>query len=216
MKVMTAGKTVLIINGGGAYERMFRMYGWEVVDDIYDADLIQFTGGADVTPGLYGELPHPATSYSRARDNHEMKIFHIAREVGVPMAGICRGGQFLNVMNGGKMYQDVDRHAISGTHTATDVRSGSDIEVSSTHHQMMRPHKTGEVLCIAHRATFKEHMVKDHVAKVDGTEENDVEVVLYKDNKCLCFQPHPEFVSRNPAYKACADYYFECLKEVVK
>lgn len=210
-----SSKKVLILAGNAAYSQMFEKYGWGVVEDIHEADLIQFTGGADVSPVLYGEGVHPSTSSSYQRDMKERDIFYIAQDLVIPCAGICRGGQFLNVMNGGKMYQHVDRHGIAGTHKAVDVRTGKEVQVSSTHHQMMRPHSSGEVLCIANRSTFKEHMGRKEIVRVDGTEENDVEAVLYEDTKCLCFQPHPEFVMHSETYKECSDYYFDCLGEIV-
>jgi len=208
-------KKVVIIGGGGAYSQMFQMYGWQVVEDIHEADLIQFTGGADVSPEYYGEEKHPATGCNLQQDRREADLHMIAYELGIPQAGICRGGQFLNVINGGRMYQHVNRHGIGGTHAATDVRSGKEVRVSSTHHQMMRPHEEAEVLTIAHRSTFKEHMLGKTIRKVDGTLENDVEAVLYDFTKCLCFQPHPEFVAHSEDYRECADYYFECLELIL-
>lgn len=198
----------------GSYHRMFHQHGWTIVENLYDADLLQFTGGADVSPDLYGEHPHPQTYSDKGRDGRESMTF-IANSGKKPMAGICRGGQFLNVMNGGSMYQDVDGHAVIGVHEAVDVRTGRTIPVSSTHHQMMRPSPKGNVLCVAAKATYKEHMVGNMAHRVDGTEENDVEVVLYKDTNCLCFQPHPEFSVHTPSVRECADYYFECLKEIM-
>lgn len=208
-------KKVVIIGGGIAYQRMFEMYGWEIGEEFVNADLIQFTGGEDVDPVLYGEHHHPRTHSNSRRDIQERRFYRMAKDMGIPTAGICRGGQFLNVMNGGKLYQDVDRHGIGGTHQAIDIRTGDKVEVSSTHHQMMRPAKHGETLCIAHRSTFKEHMVHGEVVRVDGTTENDVEAVLYEDTNTLCFQPHPEFVTRSEDYRACADLYFKYLEEIV-
>jgi carbamoylphosphate synthase small subunit len=193
---------------------MYLMYGWKVVENLYDADLLQFTGGADVTPSLYGQVAHPTTHFNTARDDKEIEIFNTYKGK-KPMAGICRGGQFLNVVNGGKMYQDVDGHAIHGTHAATDTRTGKVIQVSSTHHQMMRPAAEGDVLCVASEATYKEHMYGKQVQYGPVGEGLDTEVVLYRDTACLCFQPHPEFVVASRQYRECSDYFFECLEEVL-
>lgn len=206
-------KKVFIVGGNQQYHRMFEMYGFEVTDSYQEADLVVFTGGADVSPNLYGEHKHPRTHSDIIRDANERELYAYITDK--PKAGICRGGQFLNVMNGGKMYQDVDRHGIVGTHLAIDVRTGKEVQVSSTHHQMMRPSDTGEVLTIAGRSTYKEHMVDGEVNRVDGLEENDVEVVLYPETKSLCFQPHPEFVAHSEEYRECADYFFECLEEIM-
>ena len=207
-------KTVCIIGGGLAYATMFQNRGWDVVRHPKSADLLQFTGGSDVHPKFYGELSHPTAHSDMARDRHEHDIF--TDFVGCkPMTGICRGGQFLNVMNGGRLYQDVDNHGIFDTHGiligSPDADHHKVIQVTSTHHQMMRATKDGLVLAYAHESDRLEHMPRTHhdpiIYDVDGTHD-DVEVVLYKDTNCLCFQPHPEF---DRAPKECTDYYFELI-----
>ena len=181
---------VYVVGGGFAYERMFKQAGFELSASMQEADLLCFTGGADVSPELYGE--DNVSSYcSPERDKYEEQVFDWAYEHDVPMVGICRGGQFLNVMNGGKMWQDVDNHAISGTHEAQCDYWGS-IMVSSTHHQMMRPAKSGKVLVASDLSTYK---LSDGLEI--GGDRYDVEVVYYKDTKSLCYQPHPEIVNED-------------------
>src|SRR3546814_10813812 len=119
---------VFIVGGGAQYKAMFAKRGWEIVSDVWQADLVQFTGGADVTPALYGEK-NTNSGNSPARDIEEAGYFAIARRMHKPMAGSCRGGQFLNVMCGGSMLQHVEGHAIHGT----PKLDKSDIQVTSTH-----------------------------------------------------------------------------------
>lgn len=195
------------------YEEMFQRRGHRVVEKVEDADVVQFVGGADVNPALYGEEPHPATYSNLLADERSMNLYNNAITHGLPMLGICRGGQFLNVMNGGKMYQDVDGHAIYGTHKAYDVRlktmKNVAIEVTSTHHQMMRPSDEGLIVCIAEEATYLESMGEEGAIKVTGGYDEDVEVVWYENSRSLCFQPHPEMVERE---HACQNYYFELIE----
>jgi len=66
---------------------------------------VVFTGGADVSPFMYGEKKLSVTCNDEHRDEQEKLFFE--RYTKVPKVGICRGGQFLNVMNGGKMWQHV-------------------------------------------------------------------------------------------------------------
>lgn len=183
-------KKVYVVGGGYAYERMFKQAGFALATSMQEADLLCFTGGADVSPELYGE--EDVGSYcSPERDKREEQVFDWAYDHDVPMVGICRGGQFLNVMNGGKMWQDVDNHAISGTHKAM-CKYWGEIMVSSTHHQMMRPSDEGEVLVSAGLASYK--------VSAEGTFAGsgyDCEVVCYKDTKSLCYQPHPEIVNED-------------------
>lgn len=202
MKVYIAGDDPLTTE-------MFKKRGWDVTDYIKKADLVQFTGGSDVDPSIYGEHTHPKTYTSKLRDYNDAWQFNKAYRLKIPMAGICRGGQFLNVFNGGKLYQHVDRHAIGSKHPIYDVKTGKEIQATSTHHQMMRPGEGAELVATAGwRATRKEFMVEDAVAHSMLTDP-DTEVVFYnKAAPALCFQPHPEFVDKDDELQ---DYYFELL-----
>src|SRR5690554_3184603 len=113
-------KNIMIANGVWHKDvtDMFINRGHKVVQTAEEADLVCFIGGEDVQPSLYGEHDHPSTHTNPARDEMEEKLFHYCLNEGIPMAGICRGAQFLNVMNGGKLYQDVDNHATGNTHLA--------------------------------------------------------------------------------------------------
>ncbi|MDR0731199.1 MAG: gamma-glutamyl-gamma-aminobutyrate hydrolase family protein [Treponema sp.] len=68
-----------------------------------------FTGGQDISPGLYGEEPSPVCGPACAeRDRMEGALFSIAvLERGQPALGICRGIQLFNVLLGGTLYQDL-------------------------------------------------------------------------------------------------------------
>ena len=74
-------------------------------------DLVQgvlLTGGHDVSPSLYGEEPIPQCGdASSERDIMETILFRKALERNMPVLGICRGIQFLNVYQGGSLYQDL-------------------------------------------------------------------------------------------------------------
>lgn len=201
---------VFVVGGDGAIERMFTAYGWEVLrssvmSNLLEADLVQFTGGADVSPFLYGEKNHHTTYSDPHRDLVEAGYFAFAQRLDKPMAGICRGGQFLNVMNGGKMWQNVDGHAIRGTHEAIDLGSGRTIQVTSTHHQMMEGYNC-ELVAKAYESTLKESY--DSEVYSEDCLTADQEVLYYARSMSLCFQPHPEYVQ--PGHE-CADYYFELL-----
>lgn len=187
-------KKVYVVGGGYAYERMFKQAGYALATSMQEADLLCFTGGADVSPELYGE-ENVGSYCSPERDKYEEQVFDWAYAHDVPMVGVCRGGQFLNVMNGGKMWQDVDNHAISGTHKAMCKHWG-EIMVSSTHHQMMRAGDGAEVLVSANLASYK---MNANGAKYswDGNFGDDCEVLYYKDAKSLCYQPHPEIVNED-------------------
>lgn len=195
---------VCIIGLDYSISRMFMGQGWTPVQYIDETvSLIQFTGGEDVDPSYYKETRHPATRSNPERDARESVVFQ--ENVGkIPMAGICRGAQFLNVMNGGSMWQNVTDHAIAGTHEAFCQVFEQPLAVTSTHHQMIRPAAHGKVLLTAQVCTIKSTPEKDY----NGLLEPDVEAVLYKDAMCLCYQPHPEYVDIN---HECQQTYFNYL-----
>lgn len=202
---------VYIVGGGGMdYSEMFRAAGWLVVQNVVEADLVQFTGGEDVSPCLYGEDKHPYTGDNFHRDLHEAGFFAIAQRMEIPMAGICRGGQFLNVMSGGKMYQHVNKHATGHNHVIQDCETGDVIVVSSTHHQMMRVGPGGRLLATADLGGFKE-LVVGGIPRRDLGIAPDTEVVYYPSSRALCFQPHPEFFGPGDE---CFEYYFELIERV--
>jgi putative glutamine amidotransferase len=71
-------------------------------------DGLLLSGGPDLDPGYYGERPIPELGTTIPEwDALEMALLRLALEQGMPIFGICRGMQILNVALGGTLYQDV-------------------------------------------------------------------------------------------------------------
>ncbi|MDQ1301239.1 MAG: putative glutamine amidotransferase [Chloroflexota bacterium] len=71
-------------------------------------DGLLLAGGVDVAPEEYGETPHPKLgNVDRARDVTELTVARWALAADLPILGICRGIQTLNVAAGGSLYQDL-------------------------------------------------------------------------------------------------------------
>jgi putative glutamine amidotransferase len=71
-------------------------------------DGLLLSGGPDLDPGYYGEEPIPELGATiPAWDALEMAMLGLALQRGMPIFGICRGMQILNVALGGTLYQDV-------------------------------------------------------------------------------------------------------------
>ena len=124
------------------------------------------------------------------------------------MVGICRGGQFLNVMSGGCMYQDVKGHVAN--HFIND-RWTNCYPVTSTHHQMMLPLAEADMFAYAINVGKQKVSLcpKDQEAKLNW--KQDCEGVYYPDTQSMCFQPHPEFVGypkMTEMFFKYIDYYF--------
>jgi putative glutamine amidotransferase len=65
------------------------------------------TGGVDIDPSRYGEERHPSVSIEPDRDLFEFALLEAARAKGLPILGVCRGLQVMNVGCGGSLVQDI-------------------------------------------------------------------------------------------------------------
>jgi putative glutamine amidotransferase len=74
-------------------------------------DGLLLSGGADVDPGRYGATVSGATGVDRDRDGLEAEAWAAAESRALPVLGICRGLQAMNVFAGGSLVQHLDGHA---------------------------------------------------------------------------------------------------------
>jgi putative glutamine amidotransferase len=80
-------------------------------------DGLLLAGGSDIDPGSYGSRPHPETGQTwPERDRFELALAHAALERDMPVLGVCRGMQMLNIALGGTLDQHL---ADSATHRHT-------------------------------------------------------------------------------------------------
>jgi putative glutamine amidotransferase len=70
-------------------------------------DGIVITGGHDIEPVLYAAAPEVEPNYDTERDAFESFMIDEALERGLPILGICRGAQLLNVRMGGSLFQEL-------------------------------------------------------------------------------------------------------------
>lgn len=119
-------------------------------------DGIVLSGGGDIDPLLFGEEPLAQSGeIDPLRDAYEMRLCREALERDLPMLGICRGMQVMNIVTGGKIYQDIGVQAGTtlkhiqqaprsyGTHSIfveensllTDLWANRRTVVNSLHHQ---------------------------------------------------------------------------------
>ena len=92
--------------------------------DLIDGLLIP--GGQDVVPALFGEDPLPEVTYMlESQDLMEMELLRLAIQKGIPVFGICRGMQLMNVTLGGGLIQDIyaQQKATIGHKQDSSIRS---------------------------------------------------------------------------------------------
>lgn len=165
----------------------------KLVDSMYKADLVVFTGGEDVNPALYGEKPNKYTSFNKERDEFEIRQFELCRDLNKPIIGICRGSQLLCVLSGGKLVQDQNNpqflHKI-------ETYDGKNIIVSSTHHQAQYPYlmdKSNYKLIGWSKGVANFH--HDAYGKeLELPEGKEVEICYYPKINALGIQGHPEMI----------------------
>ena len=127
----------------------------ETPDEVLDQlDALLLAGGSDIDPASYGAKPHPETNRTRPeRDRFELALTHRALERDMPVLGICRGMQLLNVACGGTLEQHLpdvvghnDHRHTPGSFADHEVRlvpgslaeraaGGERLTVKSHHHQ---------------------------------------------------------------------------------
>ena len=180
-----------------------------LVDDIKDAEVVLFTGGEDVDPSLYGCRRNSNTFSNIDRDLKEKEFFESVKTNQLCL-GICRGSQFLCVMNGGLLVQHCTRHALGYTH---EITNGEYIyQITSTHHQMQYPYNLDNK---DYKILFRAHPNRSEVYYGDKINPSyfsalgEPEIVLYHKNnypKCLAIQGHPEMIPDSPVAKMINDY----------
>jgi anthranilate/para-aminobenzoate synthase component II len=170
----------------------------DVVETNYpeQAELFIFTGGADVDPSLYGEKEGNRTHFDKMRDEFEIKHFEYAIENNIPMVGICRGGQLLTVLSGGKLIQHVTNH---GTDHVIKDKFDNSLLITSSHHQMFYPYDMHDddyeliAWSLINRSTT--YLNGDDLPhKFNPEKQKEAEVVWYPNTKSLCIQGHPEWM----------------------
>ncbi len=136
-------------------------------------DGLLLSGGSDLTPDYYGEEALPELDVTLPeRDAFEMSLLEHALERGIPIFGICRGLQVINVALGGTLYQDLPTQLGGGliahrqqtpkwqwTHeveaedgsNVAEIMGASRLRVNSYHHQGVK--EVADSLVVSARAS---------------------------------------------------------------
>lgn len=160
--------------------------------DLKEGDVLVVWGGEDISPALYNKSRssrgHGDITPSR-RDRIEWALMQRAKEINVPIIGICRGAQMMCAMEGGFLYQHVDNHG--GNHTVF-TKDGITLVANSLHHQMMVPR--GEHELIAWTTTRGRTYYDEETVFTQHELLRDPEFIYYPKIKGFAIQWHPEMM----------------------
>lgn len=107
----SAGRTYTesVLNAGGLPVLIPVMENEKALEDILSmVDALILTGGGDIHPCYFNEDPIPELGdVDDVRDSYDLALVRLAAAKGIPLLGICRGEQIINVALGGTLYQDI-------------------------------------------------------------------------------------------------------------
>lgn len=171
-------------------------------------DALLVVGGADLDPATYGAAREPATvATTPQRDEFEIAMLRGALERGLPVLGICRGMQVINVAFGGTLVQDLVTEKGEHPHRkAVGTFEGTDHVVTLTHGSLAA-RAAGEtvhvVRCHHHQAIGK---LGDGLVVSGRAADGVVEAVEAADGRWLLgVQWHPEADERSRLFAALHD-----------
>lgn len=183
----------------------------EMLDKL---DGIVFSGGADIDPYHYGEEKSEACGQPVPdQDEHDLALARIALKRDIPILGICRGCQLINIVLGGNLYQDLSevgfdalchdpdeynrwegKHGIKIDESSAlyEIFSKDRVQVNSFHHQAVK--ETAPDLKVVARS-------EDGLAEaLEGRKRKDLYLVQW----------HPEMMAtKNSDQQRVFDYFVE-------
>lgn len=209
------------------YERWIKAAGAEVLKlsaelkneaEVVNCAGILITGGDDIHPSFYGrgtDYPDAPEYFVEDRDRFEMAVLRAAEANRIPVLGVCRGLQLINVVHGGTLIQDLgqqknithQRVTPEDKYHQVNVQPGSVLqkitgvlsgEVNSSHHQAID--QLGQDLAINCKAED---------GTIEGIEKSDDDMFL------LAVQWHPERMKdlTSPLSQAVRDAFLSATKK---
>jgi putative glutamine amidotransferase len=192
--------------------------------DIKGYDALVLSGGVDVHPKYYGkstDYPGAPSAFRENRDEFEIAIFRAAQENNLPVLGICRGLQLINVIHNGTLIQDLGDDTLNKIHRGGpdkdhavtiqpgtilhDIIGADKAQINSAHHQGVD--KVGDGLRVSAIAA-------DGV--VEGIERKDPSGKPF----LLAVQWHPERMSvfhleNTAAAQSLRDHFIQEIKKSI-
>jgi putative glutamine amidotransferase len=193
------------------------------VVDWEKCDALVLSGGVDIYPGFFGsskQYPNAPAKFNKRRDEFELKIFEAAKNH-IPVLGICRGLQLVNVAQGGTLIKDLgdlnDAHRAIDSSVA-DQQHEVIIEKGTMLSQITNTEKN-KVTSAHHQAI--DILGKELLINAYAASDNIIEGIEWQDKAgrpfMLCVQWHPERMFRigegeNPLSKNIRNAFISAIK----
>lgn len=173
-------------------------------------------GGDDIDPARYGEAPRVSIRLDQDRDELEWRMLEHAHAGALPVLGICRGAQLMNVFHGGNLHQDLTE-LLAGRllHRTVLPRKRIRLEPGSRLQTIMGTSET--------HANSLHHQAIARLAagfRVAARDSDDIIQAIERETPgfCIGVQWHPEYLPQRHAHRrifralvnAARDYAAEC------
>lgn len=204
--ILEHGGIPLIINS--------RISGDDAASIVERLDGMLFIGGQDIDPSFYGEerminycpkIIGSGSPYERPardkpnpeRDTFEIALYTAAKKSKVPILGICRGYQLINVAEGGSLYQEIPMEGVLHTILPNETIPNHDLIITDGSHAHKIFGSTAIMTCSIHHQGIK-NLGSDLIASGFAT-DGLIEIVEGKDPEhfLIGVQGHPERVYKD-------------------
>lgn len=173
-----------------------------IKEQVNRVDAILIQGGIDVTPSFYGEENLPELDVTCAQtDQFILEVIKYAKERKIPILGICKGMQLINVSFGGTLYQDIKYAGLdSKSHRQSDETITKPVHsinvVENSYLSNMFPNKDKLMVNSYHHQTIKD---LGQGLEIDAKADDGIIESIHYGNKSQWIfgvQFHPEQLSR--------------------
>ncbi|KKM40528.1 hypothetical protein LCGC14_1563790 [marine sediment metagenome] len=150
---------------------------------------IILTGGGDVDPDLYGKNAGSELSISKQRDKLESSLLKLSISQKIPLLGICRGMQFINVFFNGSINQQINKMDTKNTHIVPSIHN---VEITDNKIMNILGKKTFFTNSYHNQGIFEGGLGDDLMIFAMNKDLGLIEGIYHKNFPIAGIQWHPE------------------------
>lgn len=168
-------------------------------------------GGDDIEPSHYGLMGDAGSEYDPDRDALELRVVRAALESHVPIMGICRGAQLINIVHGGNLHKDIrpQRKVTPNRNSIFPIKS---VELQG-HSQLSRSiNKSKFRINSLHKQAI--NVVGDGLDPVAHDEDGFIQAVesCHDEQTIIAVQWHPEYMPYSATQRRLFRHFRDELK----